>query len=109
MGTLQDRELAEQIENLKMFIQSQCGSSHPYVAAFNRLYGAYLINKKSSIDNRKIKSATPGSLSGLNYDSNGDNEHTLLLTDRNGNEHPMKLDKNNTAQLKDYLQSLKFK
>lgn len=78
------------------------------MSKIEQMFGAYVINQKSPIDNRKIKSATPGSLSGLNYDSNGDNEHVLLLTDRNGNEHPMKLDKNNTKQLIQYLQSLQF-
>lgn len=99
---------SETIENIEKFILHVFGPHSDELAVFKELRSAELINRPSSIDNRKILSATPGSRSGINYDSNSETDHLLLLTDRNGNEHPMKLDKHNTAQLISYLQSLKF-
>lgn len=50
----------------------------------------------SGVDNRVVKSTTKGSKTGLNFDTEieGGKEVTImLLTDRNGNEHPMRLSK----------------
>lgn len=98
-------EITQRLDN---FILHGFGPDSNELKYYQELRSAELINRPSSIDNRKILSATPGSRSGINYDSNSETDHLLLLTDRNGNEHPMKLDKHNTAQLISYLQSLKF-
>lgn len=102
------KDKSETIEEIEKFILHVFGPQSDELAVFKELRSAELINRPSSIDNRRILSATPGSKTGINYDSNFETDHFLRLTDRNGNEHPMKLDKNNTAQLISYLKSLKF-
>lgn len=65
---------------------------------------------ESYIDNRKIKCSC-GKLDckmGINFDSD---PVVMLLTDKYGNEHPMKLNKTNVKQLiktlREYQQDLK--
>ena len=65
---------------------------------------------ESYIDNRKIKCScgSSGCKVGINFDSDPD---VMLLTDKFGNEHPMKLDKVNVRELikalKEYQQTFK--
>jgi hypothetical protein len=62
------------------------------------------------IDNRVVKSTTPGSLTGLNVDieMEGEKEVTiLLLTDRDGREHPMRLNKETAKEIIEILRDVK--
>ena len=62
------------------------------------------------IDNRVVKSTTPGSLTGLNVDieMEGEKEVTiLLLTDRDGREHPMRLNKQTAQEIIEIMRNVK--
>ena len=64
----------------------------------------------SHIDNRVIKSTTKDSLTGLNFDieiENGKEVTIMLLTDRYGREHPMRLDRNSANQIIEIMQTVK--
>lgn len=66
---------------------------------------------ESYIDNRQIKCScgSEDCKVGINFDSDPD---VMLLTDKFGNEHPMKLDKTNVGQLikvlKEYQSALRY-
>lgn len=62
------------------------------------------------VDNRVVKSTTPGSLTGLNFDTeieDGKQVTILLLTDRYGREHPMRLSKETAREIIDILRDVK--
>lgn len=64
----------------------------------------------SKIDNRVVKSTTPDSLTGLNFDTeneNGKEVTILLLTDRDGREHPMRLSKETAREIIDILRNVR--
>jgi len=75
-------------------------------------YEVYLKNTPTNIDNRKIKCGCNGRNCriGLNFDQGSEpSQQYMLLTDKNGNEHNMHLNPENTKELITYLKSLKFK
>jgi len=62
------------------------------------------------IDNRVVKSTTPDSLTGLNFDTeieDGKKVTIMLLTDRDGREHPMRLSKETAMEIIDILRDVK--
>lgn len=64
----------------------------------------------SKIDNRVVKSTTKESLTGLNFDSetvNGKEVTIMLLTDRYGREHPMRIDKKTAKQIIEIMKTVK--
>ena len=64
----------------------------------------------SKIDNRVVKSTTPDSLTGLNFDiemEDGKEVTIMLLTDRDGREHPMRLSKQTAKEIIEILRDVK--
>lgn len=72
--------------------------------------GKNMENLYSKIDNRVVKSTTKESLTGLNFDIeivNGKEITIMLLTDRYGREHPMRLNKKTAQQIIKIMQTVK--